>query len=92
MEQALSKKLMGCPGWLELSEDRESFIFLADRAEIVRKIFEASVAGLGGYAIAKMFNEKRVPVFGPSPNWDQSTIHNMLRNRAVIGGRVSRCQ
>jgi Recombinase len=26
-----------------------------------------------------------VPAFGPSPKWDQSTIHNMLRNRATIG-------
>jgi Recombinase len=81
----MSKKLMGCPGWLKLSEDRTSFIFLPDRAEIVRRIFEASIAGLGGYTIAKQLNAKKVPPFGPSPKWDQSTIHNMLRNRATIG-------
>jgi hypothetical protein len=79
------KKLSGCPGWLELSEDRTSFIFMPDRAEIVRRIFELSIAGLGGYTIAKQFNVKRVPPFGPSPKWDQSTIHNLLRNRATIG-------
>jgi Recombinase len=79
------KILRGCPGWLELSEDRTSFIFKPDRAEIVRWIFEASISGLGGYTIAKQFNEKKVPPFGPSPKWDQSTIHNMLRNRATIG-------
>ncbi len=33
------KKLMGCPGWLKLSEDRTSFIFDPEKAEIVRKIF-----------------------------------------------------
>ena len=79
------KKLMGCPGWLKLSEDRTSFIFDAEKAEIVRKIFEASISGLGGYTIAKQLNAKKVPAFGPSPNWDQSTIHYMLRNRATIG-------
>jgi hypothetical protein len=58
---------------------------MADRAEIVRAIFKASISGLGGYTIAKQLNAKKVPVFGPSPKWDQSTIHNMLRNRATIG-------
>jgi len=79
------KKLMGCPGWLKLSADRTSFIFDPKKAEIVQKIFEASISGLGGYTIAKQLNAKKVPAFGPSPKWDQSTIHNMLRNRATIG-------
>jgi hypothetical protein len=81
----MAKKLRGCPGWLELSEDRTSFVFMPDRAKIVRNIFEASISGLGGYTIANRLNAKKVPAFGPSLNWDQSTIHNMLRNRATIG-------
>ena len=79
------KKLTACPGWLGLSHDRTSFIFIPERAEIVRQIFEASVSGLGGYTIAKQLNAKNVPAFGPSSAWDQSTIHNLLRNRATIG-------
>ena len=81
----LHKKLMGCPAWLKLSEDRTHFIFLHELAEIIRKIFELSVAGLGGYTIANQFNEKKVPPLGPSPKWDQSTIHYILCNRATIG-------
>jgi hypothetical protein len=84
-EPVMTKKLMGCPGWLKLSEDRTSFIFDPERAEVVRKIFEASISGLGGYTIANQLNAKKVPPFGPSSKWDQSTIHNMLRNRATIG-------
>jgi hypothetical protein len=68
-----------------LSEDRTSFVFLSDRAEIVRQIFEMSLAGLGGYTIANQLNAKNVPTFGPSPKWDQSTLHNMLTNKATIG-------
>ena len=82
---AKSGKLMGCPAWLGLSEDRMSFVFLADRAEVVRKIFEMSARGLGGYTIAKQLNADKVPAFGPSPKWDQSTIHYMLTNRATFG-------
>jgi Recombinase len=81
----MPKKFTNCPSWLTLSEDRASFIFMPDRAEIVRKIFELSIAGLGGYTIAKQLNNKRVPAFGLSKKWDQSTIHNMLRNRATVG-------
>jgi hypothetical protein len=82
---AKSGKLMACPAWLELSKDRTGFVFLSDRAEIVRKIFELSIAGLGGYTIAKQLNAKNVPAFGTSEKWDQSTINNMLRSRATIG-------
>jgi hypothetical protein len=80
-----SGKLKACPAWLGLSEDRVSFIFFPARAEIVRKIFELSAAGLGGYTIANQLNSKNVPAFGRSKRWDQSTINNMLRSRATIG-------
>jgi Recombinase len=82
---AKSGRLSTCPGWLALSEDRTSFVFLPDRASVVRRIFEMSASGLGGYTIAKELAAKNVPAFGPSPKWDQSTIHNMLCNRATIG-------
>ena len=81
----MAKKLTACPAWLEISEDRLSFVFLPDRAATVKMIYELSIAGIGGYTIAKQLNAKKVPVFGPSPQWDQSTIHNMLSNRATIG-------
>jgi hypothetical protein len=84
---AKSGRLTACPAWLDLSEDRTSFVFLSDRADIVRQIFEMSLAGLGGYTIANQLNAKNVPAFGPSPKWDQSTIHNMLTNKATIGER-----
>jgi hypothetical protein len=81
----MAKKFSACPSWLALSHDRSSFVFMPDRADIVRKIFELSLSGLGCYTIAKQLNDKKVPPFGPSGRWDQSTIHNMLVNRATIG-------
>jgi len=79
------KKISACPGWLKLSEDRCSFIFLPDRAEIVRKIFELSIGGLGSYSIANHLNRQGVPAFGPSTSWDHTTIDSMLRNKATVG-------
>lgn len=76
---------MGCPAWLDLTDDRKAFIYLPDRAQIVRRIFEEATSGIGGYTIARRLNEEGVPPFGPSPKWNQSTIHNLLCNRATIG-------
>jgi hypothetical protein len=81
----MRKKLMGCPGWLKLSDDKTAIIFLPDRAESVRRIFEASISGIGCYVIAKQFNSQGVSPFGPSPKWDKSTIYKILCNRATIG-------
>src|ERR1700712_3929105 len=81
----MAKKITAYPSWLGVSDDRTSFIFIPDRAEIVRDIFKASISGLGGYTIANRLNSKNIPAFGPSPKWDQSTINNLLRNRATIG-------
>jgi Recombinase len=82
---AQSKKLTAAPSWLALSEDRRSFVFLLDRAEVVKQISEMSAAGVGGYTIANQLNANRIPAFGPSAKWDQSMIHNMLSNRSVVG-------
>jgi hypothetical protein len=79
------KKISACPGWLALTEDRTSFVYLPARAEVVRKIFELSIGGLGSYAIANYLNSQNVPAFGPSPMWDNTTIDGMLRNRATFG-------
>ena len=81
----MPKKIMNTPGWLALNEDRTAFVYLPDRAEIVREIFDLSIGGLGGYSIAKLLNSRNVPSFGTSGKWDQSTIHNMLTSRAPIG-------
>jgi hypothetical protein len=47
------KKLMGYPAWLELSDDRTSFMLVERHAEIARYIFQLNIAGFGAYSIAK---------------------------------------
>jgi Recombinase len=79
------KKLSACPSWLDLSEDRSSFVYVPEKAEIVRRIFELSIGGLGSYSIAKKLDRQNVPPFTSSPNWDHTTIDSILRNRATVG-------
>src|SRR5215213_12034046 len=78
------KKISACPGWLGLSADRTSFVFLPDRAEIVQKVFELSIGGVGSYRTANYLNQQNVPAFGPSPTWDHSTFVALLPSRATI--------
>jgi recombinase len=80
-----AKKISACPSWLALSEDRRSFVFLPERAEIVRKVFELAIGGMGSYAIANYLDERNIPTFGRSQSWDHTTIDNMLRSRATFG-------
>ena len=79
------KKISACPGWLNLSEDRRSFVFVPQKAEIVREIFQLSIGGLGSYAIANHLTRQNIPPFAPSTKWDHTTIDSMLRNRATVG-------
>ena len=80
-----AKKISACPSWLAVSEDRRSFVFLSERAEIVRKIFELAIGGMGSYAIANYLAEQNIPTFSRSQSWDHTTIDNMLRSRATFG-------
>lgn len=74
-----------CPGWLTLSDDKTEFIVNKERAAIVRRIFDLSLAGQGAFVIARKFNEERVPTFGRSDAWGTSSVKKLLKNRAVIG-------
>ncbi|MBR1331027.1 recombinase family protein [Bradyrhizobium ottawaense] len=85
MSKESKKKISAAPSWLGLTDDRSSFVFLPDRAEIVQEIFELAIGGMGSYAIANYLDQKRVPTFTQSLFWDHTTIDYMLRNRATYG-------
>lgn len=80
-----TRRISACPSWLGLSPERDAFVYLEERASVVRKIFELSIGGFGSYAIAKYLNSQGLPPFPPSSRWDHTTIDSMLRNRATVG-------
>jgi hypothetical protein len=79
------KKYTKCPSWLDLSDDRSAFIYVKERADLVRKVFQLCIDGLGSYTIANQLNRQHVPTFGTSSKWDHTNIDNLLRNRATLG-------
>ena len=53
--------------------------------EIVRRIFDDALQGLGNYAIASRLNIDGIATFGTSDGWAKSSVANILANRAVLG-------
>jgi len=74
-----------CPAWLRLLADRSSYEVIPERVEIVRKIFEETIAGVGMYSVVNRLNKAGVPAFVGKNGWRQSYIAKTLANRAVIG-------
>ncbi len=85
-DNASSAKLTSiCPAWLKLSADRSTFDVIGDRDQIIKRIFEESLAGIGTFSITKRLNGDKVKPFGKSAGWVQSYVTKILKNRAVLG-------
>lgn len=80
------KKLTAtAPAWLKLNRDKKSFTVIEGRAEIVRRIFDEALAGIGMYTITRRLNEDKIPTFSSSRGWHQSYVAKILTNPAVHG-------
>ncbi|MBL45492.1 MAG: hypothetical protein CMN71_12470 [Sphingomonadaceae bacterium] len=73
------------PAWLEVVGNPPTFIPIPERAAVVRRIFEETVAGYGKHHIARNLNLEGVQTFGRADGWHASYIQKVLRNPAVIG-------
>lgn len=71
------------PQWLTYTEGEVRII--PERVELIRQIFNWYVDRFGYQAIARRLNNDGVPTFRNKSGWAQSTIWNILKNRAVIG-------
>jgi DNA invertase Pin-like site-specific DNA recombinase len=74
-----------CPGWLVLSADRTHYEVVAERADVIRRVFADYVSGVGMYTIARCLNKAGVRPFEGKNGWHQSSVNKILGNRAVIG-------
>jgi DNA invertase Pin-like site-specific DNA recombinase len=90
-EKALSgeRKLTArAPGWLLLSDDKQRFEVIPERAKIIEQIFDLKLAGISKTAITKILNHQSEWIAGKKGNergWHAAYIQAILSNRAVIG-------
>ncbi|MDI7925244.1 recombinase family protein, partial [Ferirhizobium litorale] len=74
-----------CPAWLRLSDDREAYEVIPDRAETVARIFAMTLAGSGQHLIADTLNREGVKPFGRGKMWHRSYVKKLLSNQSVLG-------
>lgn len=73
------------PAWLRVEGDPARFAINEERAEIVRRIFRDTVAGIGKHQIARNLNLEGVRPFGRASGWHSSYIQKILMSPAVLG-------
>lgn len=72
-----------CPEWLSIQDGK--FVINEERASIVYRIFDATIAGFGRRAISRRMNELGVPAFRGKKGWQTSSIAKVLSSKAVLG-------
>jgi hypothetical protein len=82
-----AKMTRQCPAWLRPVGDGENFRFepVPERVDLVKRIFDLSLAGLGKRSIVARLNREKVPPFRGGDGWHHSSVAGILRNDAVIG-------
>jgi Recombinase/Recombinase zinc beta ribbon domain len=73
------------PAWIFWNEDAREHQVHADRADMIRSIFEKAVSGWGQHRIAQWLNEQVLPTWGDAARWHRSYVRKILVNPAVIG-------
>jgi DNA invertase Pin-like site-specific DNA recombinase len=76
------------PGWLESRRDdtgRRVFTENTVRADIVRRIFDETVQGLGRRAIVKGLNREGTLSFLTETGWQPSSVIKIIRARTTVG-------
>lgn len=81
-----------CPAWLNLDRKTGLFHEVPERVQIVRRIFDMTLEGVGQGIIAQTLNREGVPVFGRGVHWHRTYIAKILDNPAVRGVFVPHVQ
>lgn len=75
-----------CPYWLKPAEGDVGFEFIPERVEVVKRIYQMSLDGVGSATIVKTFNTEGVPLFSEKANgWQNSYVQKILQSPAVYG-------
>lgn len=81
-----------CPAWLNFDRSTGVFHALPDRVEVVKRIFDMTLDGVGQEVIAQTLNREGVQPFGRGMYWHRTYIAKILTNPAVQGVFVPHLQ
>ena len=70
------------PMWLKLEDGK--IVGIPERVEVIQRIYQMSLSGMGMHVIANTLNSEGVPSF-LNAGWRCASIQSILKNRAVLG-------
>lgn len=77
------------PSWLKLSDDKTRFELIGDRVNVVRRIYEMYISGIGASGICKILNNEKVPSLSSTESkrgsWGATFVRKLLTARTVLG-------
>ena len=75
-----------CPYWLKPADGDKGFELIPERVEVLKRIFQMSLDGVGNATIVKTLNLENVPRFSEKTDgWQTSYIQKILSSPAVYG-------
>lgn len=77
----LTKK---CPFWLEPSDDRKTWVVKPHEADLMRKVFQWCIDGLGAASICGKLHELH-PSGITGKGWQPNNLRKIMRSRQVLG-------
>ena len=73
------------PAWVARKPDGSGWDVKPGMAESIRRVFELSIQGVGGTAIARQANAEGWAAPAKVARWNTTLPNKLLRNRAVLG-------
>lgn len=74
-----------CPAWIIYNKTNNQFDLIPDKAEIVKRIFDAAISGKGTPTIARELNQTNTPTLGTAAEWSAALVSHVLHNRSTYG-------
>jgi DNA invertase Pin-like site-specific DNA recombinase len=76
-----------CPYWLTLIGKGRArrFVVNVERAQLIERIFNLTVSGLGQWQVCRYLNKHGVPTLSGKPLWRPGMIGHLISSRAVVG-------
>jgi DNA invertase Pin-like site-specific DNA recombinase len=80
------------PSWLKLDRKTGIFHLVPERVQVVRRIFDMTLDGIGQGVIAQTLNLEGVPPFGRGLHWHRTVVAKILDSPSVLGVFVPHVQ
>lgn len=73
-----------CPYWLRLNDDKSDYFIIEEKANVVRKIFQMKLDGMGADSIVRALRKEGIKT--SSGRWfNVGTVRKYLKNERVMG-------